>query len=74
MLSKTQDEAEQLDIRMILQQKEKYRYVYNFNGNSMVRQKFMMPVDELGNIDFKFMNRYIASKEMKNLVAILKYI
>lgn len=38
----------------------------------MARQKVMMPVDELGDIDFKFMNRYIASKEMKKLVAILK--
>lgn len=60
--------------QMILQQKEKYRYAYKFNGDRMARQKVMMPVDELGNIDFKFMNRYIASKEMKNLVAILKYI
>lgn len=58
--------------QMILQQKEKYRYSYKFNGGRMARQKVMMPVDELGDIDFKFMNRYIASKEMKNLVAILK--
>lgn len=47
--------------QMILQQKEKYRYAYKFNGDRMARQKVMMPVDELGNIDFKFMNRYIAS-------------
>lgn len=58
--------------QMILQQKEKYRYAYKFNGDRMARQKVMMPVDELGDIDFKFMNRYIASKEMKKLVAILK--
>lgn len=58
--------------QMILQQKEKYRYAYKFNGDRMARQKVMMPVDELGDIDFKFMNRYIASKEMKNLVEILK--
>ncbi len=58
--------------QMILQQKEKYRYAYKFNGDRMARQKVMMPVDELGDIDFKFINRYIASKEMKNLVEILK--
>ena len=58
--------------QMILQQKEKYRYAYKFNGDRIARQKVMMPVDELGDIDFKFMNRYIASKEMKKLVAILK--
>ncbi|WP_267873703.1 hypothetical protein [Campylobacter anatolicus] len=38
----------------------------------MARQKVMMPVNELGNIDFELMNRYIISKEMKNLIAILK--
>lgn len=58
--------------QMILQQKEKYRYAYKFNGDKMARQKVMIPMDELGDIDFKFMNRYIVSKEMKNLVAILK--
>lgn len=43
--------------QMILQQKEKYRYAYKFNGDRMARQKIMMPVDELGDIDFKFMNK-----------------
>lgn len=59
---------------MILQQKEKYRYAYKFNGDRIARQKIMMPVDGLGNIDFRFMNRYIISKEMKNLAEMLKYI
>lgn len=58
--------------QMILQQKEKYRYAYKFNGDRMSRQKIMMPVDGWGELDFKFMNRYIASKEMKILVKILK--
>ncbi|WP_324612686.1 restriction endonuclease subunit S [Campylobacter anatolicus] len=58
--------------QMILQQKEKYRYAYKFNGDRMARQKVMMPANELGNIDFELMNRYIISKEMKNLIAILK--
>lgn len=31
-----------------------------------------MPVEEMGNLDFKFMYRYIVSKEMKNIVATLK--
>lgn len=41
----------------------------------MARQKVMMPVDELGNIDFKFMNRYIALRNEKfssNIKDILK--
>ncbi|ENY69217.1 Type II restriction modification system specificity subunit [Mycoplasmopsis bovigenitalium 51080] len=57
--------------QMILQQKEKYRYAYKFNGDRMARQKVMMPVVKLGNIDFKFMNRYIATKKMIKLVTIL---
>ena len=58
--------------QMILQQKDKYRYAYKFNGDRMARQKILMPVEEMGNLDFKFMYRYIVSKEMKNIVATLK--
>lgn len=58
--------------QLILQQKEKYRYAYKFNGDRMARQKVMMPVDELGDIDFDFMKRYIVAKEMECLVTVLK--
>ena len=60
--------------QMILQQKEKYRYAYKFNGDRMARQKIMMPVDSHAKINFNFMKRYITSKELKHIIDIIKAI
>ena len=60
--------------QMILQQKEKYRYAYKFNGDRMARQKIMMSVDSYSKIDFNFMKRYITSKELKHIVELIKNI
>ena len=60
--------------QMILQQKEKYRYAYKFNGDRMARQKIMMPVDKHVRINFDFMKRYITSKELKHIVELIKNI
>lgn len=60
--------------QMILQQKEKYRYAYKFNGDRMARQKIMMPVDKHLRINFDFMKRYITSKELKYIVELIKNI
>lgn len=60
--------------QMILQQKEKYRYAYKFNGDRMARQKIMMPVDSHAKINFNFMKRYITSKELKHIIDIIKTI
>lgn len=57
---------------MILQQKEKYRYAYKFNGDRMARQKVMMPVDSYAKIDFNFMKRCVTSKELKHIIDIIK--
>ena len=37
---------------MILQQKEKYRHMYKFNGYRMVIQKIMMSVDNEDVINY----------------------
>lgn len=60
--------------QMMLQQKEKYRYAYKFNGDRMARQKIMMPVDIHAKIDFDLMKRYISSKELKCIINILESI
>ena len=60
--------------QMILQQKEKYRYAYKFNGDRMARQKIMMPVDKHVRINFDLMKRYITSKELKHIVELIKNI
>ena len=58
--------------QMILQQKEKYRYVYKFNGDRMARQKIMMPVDEENKINYSTIEKYIRVKELKSIISILK--
>ncbi|MDI6414855.1 restriction endonuclease subunit S [Solobacterium moorei] len=60
--------------QMILQQKEKYRYAYKFNGDRMARQKIMIPVDVLGDIDFEFMIRYILTKELEHIINVMENI
>ncbi|MBF1043583.1 MAG: restriction endonuclease subunit S [Candidatus Nanosynbacter sp.] len=58
--------------QMILQQKEKYRYVYKFNGDRMARQKIMMPVDEENKINYSTIEKYMRVKELKSIISILK--
>ena len=58
--------------QMILQQKEKYRYVYKFNGDRMARQKIMMPVDEENKINYSTIEKYMIVKELKSIISILK--
>lgn len=50
--------------QMILQQKEKYRYAYKFNGDRMARQKIMMPVDDNSRIDYRAIKNYMKAKEL----------
>lgn len=58
--------------QMILQQKEKYRYAYKFNGDRMARQKIMVPVDEERKINYSTIENYMRAKELKNIISILK--
>lgn len=59
--------------QMILQQKEKYAYGYKFNSKRMNRQKILLPIDELGNIDFVYMKKYMQIEEIKEAYKILDY-
>ena len=58
--------------QMILQQKEKYRYAYKFNGDRMARQKIMMPVDENNAINYVAIEKFIKAKEMNFIVNIIE--
>lgn len=58
--------------QMILQQKEKYRYAYKYNGDRMARQKIMVPVDEERKINYSTIENYMRAKELKNIISILK--
>lgn len=50
---------------IILKQKVKYTYGYKFNGNRMIRQKILVPVDKQGNPDYSFMEQYIKEREIQ---------
>ena len=54
--------------QMILQQKEKYRYAYKFNGDRMARQKIMMPVDDNSRIDYRAIKNYMKAKELEKFI------
>ncbi len=58
--------------QMILQQKEKYRYAYKFNGDRMARQKIMIPVDENNVINYVAIEKFIKAKEMNFIVNIIE--
>lgn len=58
--------------QMILQQKEKYRYAYKFNGDRMARQKIMLPVEENNVIlDYETIKNYMKAKEIKMIMNVL---
>lgn len=43
----------------ILQQKNKFGYLYKFNSERMANTGVMLPVDESGNPDYAFMEQYV---------------
>jgi hypothetical protein len=43
----------------ILQQKNKFGYLYKFNSERMANTGVMLPVDESGNPDYTFMEQYV---------------
>ena len=48
---------------LILQQKIKFQYGYKFNAGRMERQKIMLPVNDDGEPDFEYMERYMRRQE-----------
>lgn len=52
---------------VILKQKVKYQYGYKFNEERMRKQKIMLPVDEIGQPDYCFMEEYMKMVENRLL-------
>ena len=50
---------------VICQQKEKYNYGYKFNDARMQVQQIQLPVDDSGNPDWAFMERYMRQEEQR---------
>lgn len=56
---------------IILQQKSKYQYGYKFNGQRMMRQKIMLPINSKGQPDYEYMERYMKYLERKQILSYL---
>lgn len=59
---------------IILQQKNKYSYGYKFNTDRMKRQKILLPVNELNEPDYDYMEQYSKSIILKKYFDYLYYI
>lgn len=59
--------------QVILQQKEKYAYGYKFNSSRMKRQKVLLPINDLGDLDFDYLKKYMQVEEIKEQYKILEY-
>ena len=57
----------------ILKQKEKYAYGYKFNASRMNRQKILLPINDSGDLDFDYIEKYMQIKEIKEQYKILDY-
>ena len=51
----------------IMQQKGKYEYGYKMGSERLRRQKILLPVNEKGDIDFEYMDRYMRGVELRLL-------
>ncbi|MSS78549.1 restriction endonuclease subunit S [Anaerococcus porci] len=58
---------------VITKQKEKYGYGYKMGTGRLKRQKILLPINELGNIDFAYMKKYMQIGEIKEEYKILDY-
>lgn len=47
----------------IMQQKDKYNYSIKMGTARLKKQKIMLPVDEIGEPDYEFMEEYIKERE-----------
>ena len=50
---------------MILKQKDKFQYGYKFNGERMLKQTLLTPIEDDGSPDYKYMEQYMREKEQK---------
>ena len=57
----------------ILQQREKYAYGYKFNASRMSRQKILLPINDAGDVDFDYIEKYMQIEEIKEQYKILDY-
>lgn len=59
---------------IVMKQRGKYNYGYKFNASRMSRQKLYVPVNELGQPDYDYMEQYVKNKMIQKYNHYLKYL
>jgi len=59
---------------LIKKQKSKFNYWYKMNNIRMEKQKILLPVDDLWNPDYKFMEDFIKEREKSKREKYRKYV
>lgn len=58
----------------IEKQRNKFGYLYKFNTKRMSKTSILLPVDNAGNVDYKYMTSYIKEKRKEMLERYKRYI
>lgn len=59
--------------QVILQQKNKYAYGYKFNAARMNRQKILLPITNLGDVDFDYIKKFMQIEEIKHYYNLIRH-
>lgn len=74
LISKYRDKYISLFLtNVITKQKEKYGYGYKMGTGRLKRQKILLPINKLGDIDYDYIKKYMQIKEMKYSYEIIEY-
>lgn len=61
-------------ITTIQKQKAKFAYGYKFNATRMAKTKILLPIDNVGNIDYEFMENYIKQIKKDKIEKVMSFI
>jgi hypothetical protein len=59
---------------LILKQKNKYQYAYKFNEKRLKRQKILLPINDIKEPDYEYMEQYIINMKYKKIKQYLDYL
>ena len=59
---------------IILQQKSKFGYLYKFNGERMAKQRLLVPVNDVGEPDYAYMEQYAKNMMLRKYKQYLAFL
>ncbi|MDU4671368.1 MAG: restriction endonuclease subunit S [Finegoldia magna] len=58
---------------VITEQKEKYGYGYKMGTGRLKRQKILLPITDLGDVDFDYIKKFMQIEEIKHYYNLIRY-